>query len=583
MTPFVQDADFTLHVGDALKVLRELPDGSVHCALTSPPFYGLRDYGTGRWEGGDSGHEHDRVGARGGRGGSGTLDKRSADAMPATVPASTCSCGAVYVDSQIGLEDTPEEWCARLVDVFREVHRVLRPDGTLWVECGDSYVSGQGGRQSVCPRFYPGRATGLKPKDLLGQPWLLAKALREPYYTGRIKDERDRIWLAAMVDAEGCIHIHKRKAGSSAHTSFEKADGTVSEYVRRQDTYGVMVSVSNTSEAIIDRCAAIVGRGSKGASEAGAGVQKRKQTLYRWTVTGDQARDLLRELYPHFVAKQHEARVALACPRSGDEASACQEAVKLLHNGGTTTVDYKPPASLFEQGWYLRQAIIWAKSNAMPESAMDRCTTAHSYVFLLSKSARYHFDGEAIAENAAWERWGAQTTPKYEGTATTTGWIKPKSKLALQAIAEERRGFDNRMERTDGKKHPRSVWSIPTQGYPDAHFATWPEALAERIIKSGCPEGGVCLDPFMGSGTTALVARRLGRKSIGIELSREYAALAAKRLGQQSLFALAPEPEPPAAQAAQGGLRGRGGYLDHTPAGLTELTGRTRKPRPGGR
>ncbi len=86
-------------------------------------------------------------------------------------------------------------------------------------------------------------------------------------------------------------------------------------------------------------------------------------------------------------------------------------------------------------------------------------------------------------------------------------------------------------------KNPRSVWTIPTQGYPEAHFATWPEALCERIIKAGCPEGGVCLDPFMGSGTTALVARRLGRKSVGIELNPDYAELAAKRLGQQSLLA----------------------------------------------
>jgi DNA modification methylase len=372
--PYIDDGDFRLYVGDVRDVLRDLPDASVDCVATSPPFYALRDYG---------------------------------------------------VDGQIGLEETPELWVEALVGVFREARRVLSDTGTLWVECGDSYVSGQGGRQSaagelppttrydrkeagvkreglpssygerdVGPRFYPGRDTGLKPKDLLGQPWMLAFALR--------------------------------------------ADG-----------------------------------------------------------------------------------------------------------------------------WWLRQAIIWHKPNAMPESAMDRCTTAHSYVFLLSKQARYHFDAEAIAEPAEWARWGDQTVPKYEGTDTSSGWMQPKSKREVMALSDHRydgltgqkwkkdgregngqrerddklRGFDERRDRADGKKNPRSVWTIPTQGYSEAHFATWPEALVERIIKAGCPEGGTVLDPFLGSGTTALVARKLGRKSVGIELNAEYAKLAARRLQQLSLLA----------------------------------------------
>lgn len=521
----MDDPDFTLYVGDALETLRLLPDGSVDCVATSPPFYALRDYG---------------------------------------------------VDGQIGLEDTPELWAASLVAVFAECRRVLTSTGTLWVECGDSYVgSSMNGGPVSGPLVGSGhrergegfdskplRVEGLKPKDLLGSPWLLAKALRGPWYTGRIKDDLDRVWLAAMVDAEGCIHIHKRGAGTSAHSRFTKKDGTVSDYVRKADTYGVMVSVSNTSRAIIDRCAGIYGLGSSGSDMAGAGVQKRKQTLHRWTVTGDQARDLLRELYPHLVAKQHEARLALACPSAG--GGDHQEAIKSLHNGGTPSLDAKAPPSMWEPGFYLRQCIIWAKSNAMPESATDRCTTAHSYVFLLSKSARYHFDAEAIAEPAEWARWGDQTVPKYEGTDTASGWMQPKSKRELMALSDHRRydglvgqkwkkdgrdgngqrprtedmrGFDERRDRADGLKNPRSVWTIPTQGYPEAHFATWPEKLVERIILAGCPEGGTVLDPFMGSGTTALVARKHGRKSVGIELNAEYARLAARRLGQQSLLA----------------------------------------------
>lgn len=350
MKPYLQDADFTLWNGDVRDVLKSLPDESVHCALTSPPFYALRDYG---------------------------------------------------VDGQIGLEASPDEWAAELVAVFREVRRVLRRDGTLWVECGDSYCAPNSGASTRrvdggAPHRTQGIATPhpTKAKDLLGQPWLLAFALR--------------------------------------------ADG-----------------------------------------------------------------------------------------------------------------------------WWLRQAIIWHKPNAMPESVTDRCTTAHSYVFLLSKSARYHFDAEAIAEPAEWARWGDQTVPKYEGTATSTGWMQPKSKRELMALSDHRydglvgqkwkkdgrdgngqrertgemRGFDERRDRADGLKNPRSVWTIPTQGYPDAHFATWPQALVERIIKAGCPEGGTVLDPFLGSGTTALVARRLGRKAIGVELNPDYCALAARRTEQQSLLA----------------------------------------------
>jgi len=472
-----RDADFTLLNCDVLEGLRSLPDESVHCCLTSPPFYGLRDYGTGRWEGGDPVHEHDRLGARGGRGGSGTLDKRAGDAMPATVPAGVCSCGARYVDSQIGLEDSPEEWAARLVEVFAEVRRVLRSDGSLWIECGDSYCANSQGSPKpsaetkghvngwVPNSWGGGQATPMrhptKPKDLLGQPFLLAFALR--------------------------------------------ADG-----------------------------------------------------------------------------------------------------------------------------WYWRGCYPWAKPNAMPESAKDRCTVAHSYVLHFAKSLRYFFDGDAISEPAAWERWGDQSVVKEQPENAAASWIKPKGRDELIAIGnrrtngqkertDERRGFDNRLERADGFKHPRSVWTIPTQGYPEAHFATWPEALAARIIKAGTSEHGCCptcgapwtretepvgdyadalkeatwpsgglshgrggpesarkkrtttttttttgwsptcdcmrnpfvpnggepwdptpctvLDPFLGSGTTAYVARKLGRRSIGIELNISYSDLAARRMQQQSLFA----------------------------------------------
>jgi DNA modification methylase len=329
-TPYLADVDATVWHGDVRDVLPQLEAESVDCALCSPPFYGLRDYG---------------------------------------------------VDGQIGLEATPDEWAAELVAVFREVRRVLKPAGTLWVECGDSYASAMTSDRrmfqptrdndrsgGVARRSDPqiaGQCTAigdLKPKDLLGQPWLLAFALR--------------------------------------------ADG-----------------------------------------------------------------------------------------------------------------------------WYLRQCIVWAKPNAMPESVRDRCTTAHSYLFLLSKESRYFFDADAIAEPAEWAAWGAQTDLKrgQPGSENARGTGMGFDTYGRQRIKEMQNGH--------GSKNARSVWTIPTQGYPGAHFATWPEKLVERILLAGCPEGGVCLDPFAGSGTTLQVARRLGRRSVGVELNADYCRMIGERLQQLSLLA----------------------------------------------
>jgi DNA modification methylase len=250
--------------------------------------------------------------------------------------------------------------------------------------------------------------------------------------------------------------------------------------------------------------------------------------------------------------------------------------------------------------------------NCIPESVRDRCTAAHSYVFLFSKKPRYWFDAEAISEPAEWARWGDQTTPKYNGTPTAAGWIQPKSKTELRHKASAdvlATGTWDSRDLASGKSHPdgrsvggpaegatknaRSVWTIPTQGYPGAHFATWPEALVDRIVKAGCPEAvcqtcgkprerlqtleeppeeytpraspafqtrrfasatggytrgretvgwrdcghdnyrpGRILDPFGGTGTTAVVARRLGRRGVLVELSEEYAEIARERLAE---------------------------------------------------
>jgi DNA modification methylase len=341
-------------VGDCRDRLRELPDASVHCCVTSPPYFGLRDYG---------------------------------------------------VDGQMGLEPTPDEYVAGMVDVFREVRRVLRDDGTLWLNIGDSYAGSWGAqgkretpgeisRNSI--RNHPKRSSntgsarglGCKAKDLIGIPWMLAFALR--------------------------------------------ADG-----------------------------------------------------------------------------------------------------------------------------WYLRQDIIWSKPNPMPESVRDRCTKAHEYLFLLSKGPRYYFDADGVREDAA-SSWDPDNCKAPDGWDTGVGGHGALHRQGRQAGSSGNKARKPASARgvpvdTDGKsagavagsvpwqgttRNKRSVWTVPTQPFSEAHFATFPPALIEPCIMAGCPEGGTVLDPFGGAGTTGLVADRLGRDAILIELNPEYAAIAERRLNADSpLFA----------------------------------------------
>lgn len=191
-------------------------------------------------------------------------------------------------------------------------------------------------------------------------------------------------------------------------------------------------------------------------------------------------------------------------------------------------VPWRVALALQEDGWWLRSDIVWAKPNPIPESVTDRPTRSHEYVFLLSKRAHYYYDSLAVREPAEWRRWGDQTSPKYEDRPGVKGHsIAPRTLSELDL--EERRAAG---------KNLRDVWSIKPQPYADAHFATFPEELVRRCILCGCPKDGVVLDPFAGSGTTLLVARKERRHAIGIELSEEYAREhIAQRLAQQSLFA----------------------------------------------
>jgi hypothetical protein len=247
--------------------------------------------------------------------------------------------------------------------------------------------------------------------------------------------------------------------------------------------------------------------------------------------------------------------------------------------------------ALRADGWWLRQDIIWSKPNPMPESIRDRCTKAHEYLFLLAKSERYFYDAEAIKEEAVSDhgsgngfdgrQGGALHMPMSGGMGSTEPWT-PKSKRKIkmpdgwdtgagghgsfhrkgrekgetrelgskgeETPQEVRSSAGARMGRGAGwrddpstspdTRNKRSVWHVPSAPFSEAHFATFPPALIEPCILAGCPEGGTVLDPFGGAGTTGLVADRLGRDAILIELNPDYAAIAERRIAKDGgLFA----------------------------------------------
>lgn len=532
MTPYFKNDWTTLFQGDCREVLKALPDESVNCVVTSPPYWGLRDYGTARWEGGSSSCDHKKSELRRGvnlaqsehstRGGA----KKIAEAGWILYSDKCGKCGAVRIDSQIGLEESPAAYVEQMVEVFREVRRVLRTDGTAWLNLGDSYAANRSyqvhnTRGAKFHTYNEGSKVpdGFKPKDLIGIPWAVAKALRDPYYAGTINSELDRVWLAAMLDAEGCIFIHKRKAGQNNGQGYQ----------RLNDNYAPGVEIANTSIAIIERVMQLVGKGSI-CSQSPEQNNRRKQTIYRWNLRTTECKEFLRELYPYLVAKQQQARIAYNCPSSGERAEAAHSALKGLHQGSFTDVDFPAPSSMFEPGWYLRSDIIWNKLNPMPESVTDRPTKAHEYIFLLSKSATYYYNADAIREpNASPAQLAhnikyAKPYAAYDSRAPLTGQPGNVNNQGIHA----RPGKEGR--------NRRSVWTISPTPYPDAHFATFPPDLIKPCILAGCPVGGVVLDPFAGSGTTLQVAMDLQCKSIGIELNADYCELIKKRFRQPALM-----------------------------------------------
>ena len=424
--------------GDCRDVLRTLPAASVQCCVTSPPYWGLRDYGVEAtvW-GGDTECDHEwgdliQVNAtnhtdkrrwnhtRKGRDEEQPIEKRVAWLRTKVPQGKFCQhCGAWA--GALGLEPNPDLFVDHIVEVFREVRRVLRPDGTLWLNLGDSYATGAG---KVGER--PGGGTQ-------GDAW-------------------------------------------KGH------------------------------------------RGSRGNSE--------KQ--------------------PHTGSAVGPMTQPNRLPQAG------------LKPKDLCGIPWRVAFALQADGWWLRQDIIWSKPNPMPESVTDRCTKAHEYLFLLSKSERYHYDALAIAEplglasisrlkqNIDQQRGSDRVPGKTNGmmkavgrraagnkthkgvTAYESGDERLRTKAGLVAFAEREREKVDAGD-LEGSRNRRSVWTVATQPFSEAHFATFPPRLAELCILAGSASGDTILDPFGGSGTVGMVADRLRRSAVLIDLNPEYTEMAARR------------------------------------------------------
>ena len=187
-------------------------------------------------------------------------------------------------------------------------------------------------------------------------------------------------------------------------------------------------------------------------------------------------------------------------------------------------IPWRVAFALQADGWWLRQDIIWSKGNPMPESVTDRCTKSHEYVFLLAKSKKYYYDADAIREPFVYPDRIYNTDTSHQKTAS----LKEIGNRCTSGLHDGREKYGD----PEKGRNKRSVWSINTKPFPQAHFAVMPEALVEPCVMAGCPQNGTVLDPFFGAGTVGAVAKRLGRHFVGIELNPAYIQIATQRLGE---------------------------------------------------
>lgn len=484
--------------GDSREVLKTLPARSVHCCVTSPPYFGLRDYG---------------------------------------------------VAGQIGLEPTPDAYVAELVAVFREVKRVLRDDGVLFLNLGDSYWGGgRGGNPEGSPHQ--------KQRTNRGSVSMPASARHEAAYDRRGKaPEGSQVRDCFCQSLCGACRVAYRIGKShSAHlpdsTRLVSNFGSIPEHIQSPSghppTLGLTLQVSHNVDATPDqRPSSALGCEPLPASLASTKPQSASPSqngCLQASSRDGECQMCGRSLLDCVPASAH--MVVCTCDTADGELvgrKTDMDTSGLAYPSYTTTslkpkdligIPWRVAFALQSDGWYLRQDIIWSKPNPMPESVRDRCTKAHEYIFMLSKAERYYYDQEAIKEPAIYAGLTNQEPNGYKDATKFNGKHSDKQRGHSRRHA----GFNDRwdqMEREEqcsGVRNKRSVWTVATQPFKEAHFATFPPDLIEPCIKAGCPAGGIVLDPFGGAGTTGLVADRLQRNAILIELNPTYAEMAKSRV-----------------------------------------------------
>jgi DNA modification methylase len=427
-------------VGDVREKLAELPAGSVQCCVTSPPYFGLRDYG---------------------------------------------------VAGQIGLERTPAEFVAALVEVFAEVKRVLADDGVCWLNLGSSYFGSTmtGGNNGFNAS---GGADGFKQAR---------QFRRMPFSCGKRTSR-------SLDDAPACDIGGKALLDSTGVGSFYSGlcDGCLADFQNHRDR--IAGSFQQTSRSAqqpsqTGRDTALTDCAAEIPDASPLDVQE-STTLESWLLHRGECSRCANRVSCLSGVRSFSADALVSARMTWVNYTS-----KLKHKD-LVPIPWMVALALQADGWYLRSDIIWHKPNPMPESVTDRPTKSHEYVFLLTKAERYYYDAEAIAEPT-------------EGRE-----LFGNSRKLVHA---DRQDCERRDMTPNFSRNARSVWTITTAPYPEAHFATFPEALPERCIKAGSKEGDTVLDPFCGSGTTGAVAMRLGRNFIGIELNPTYAELSRKRIG----------------------------------------------------
>ena len=441
--------------GDCRTVLPTLPDASVQCCVTSPPYYNLRDYQT---------------------------------------------------SGQIGLEATVQEYVAELVRVFRGVKRVLRDDGTLWLNLGSSYASG-GKRPNQSP--LPSRALACDTGDTepLGAQ---APGCACPDRHG----ER----------SSGCLCRHGRTPGTAQQHQPDalphgpKAHGSALPDCAGASLVGAFPSsLASTTPASAQSVPAVTSLADAASACLSSRPTSSPLSLASSRNSGGTIDTSQHRPTSESHTKGRDVSGAACGAPDCDGCGICWSYLAIpalrFKSKDLMGIPALVAFALQADGWYLRSSIVWAKPNPMPESVRDRPTSAHEHVFLLSKRGSYYYDADAIAEQSEYPEGSRPDVP--QGGFNGKG-ADPRGQVAFRAIRNTR--------------NARNVWTIATQPYSGAHFATMPPELAERCIKAGTKPGDTVLDPFGGAGTTGLVADRLGRNAILIELNPEYRTLAADRI-----------------------------------------------------